>query len=164
MQRLNGAYAISHIIIAFSTFQAFNLLTSVRNRRPKSKNAHLEDAPPLNQPFDYTAVPSKFYFDLESIGNLEPDAVVVQGIKVLQQKLAKVIQELTGSDDGRNGAADGDGFGMGGRSPDAMAMQDGYGDQGYTTPYLNGGAQSAWGGAATPYGQTPGYGQDRWGQ
>ncbi|KAG7008319.1 DNA-directed RNA polymerase II subunit [Physcia stellaris] len=129
---------------------------------PKSQNAHLEDAPVANQPFDYTAVPSKFYFDLESIGNLEPDAVVVQGIKVLQQKLAKVIHDLMGTDDGRNGAADGDGFGMGGRSPDAMAMQDSYADQGYTTPYLNGGAQSAWGGAATPYGQTPGYGPDRW--
>ena len=130
--------------------------------RPKSQNAHLEDAPVANQPFDYTAVPSKFYFDLESIGNLEPDAVVVQGIKVLQTKLAKVIHDLMGTDDGRNGAADGDGFGMGGRSPDAMAMQDSYADQGYTTPYLNGGAQSAWGGAATPYGQTPGYGPDRW--
>ena len=109
-------------------------------------------------------MPSKFYFDLESIGNLEPDQVVLQGIRVMQQKLAAVIQELTGDDTNGNGAVDGDGYGIGGRSPDAMAMQDGYADQGYTTPYLNGGAQSAWGGAATPYGQTPGYGQDSWAQ
>ena len=88
---------------------------------------------------------------------------MVQGIKVLQQKLAGVIQELMGGDETRNGAVNGDGF-TGGRSPEQMAMQDGYADQGYTTPYLNGGAQSTWGGAATPYGQTPGYGQDRWGQ
>ena len=132
--------------------------------RPKTKNASMEEPPAPNQPFDYNAAPSKFYFDIESIGNLEPDAVVGQGIKVLQTKLAAVIKELTDTDDGRNGGIDGDGYGMGGRSPDAM-MQDGYGDHGYTTPYANGGNQSAWGGgAATPYGATP-YGQSNgWGQ
>lgn len=128
--------------------------------RPESKNAALEEPPAPDQPFDYNAVPSKFYFDIESIGNLEPDAVVGQGIKVLQQKLAAVLKELNQSDGGRNGA---DGYDMGGKSPDGM-MQDGYGDQGYTTPYVNGGNQSAWGGNATPYGATP-YGQSNgWGQ
>lgn len=132
--------------------------------RPKTKNAAMEEPPAPNQAFDYTAAPSKFYFDIESIGNLEPDAVVGQGIKVLQLKLADVIKELTNTDDGRNGGMDGDGYGMGGRSPDGMMHQDGYGEQGYTTPFNNGGNQSAWGGAATPYGATP-YGQSNgWSQ
>lgn len=106
-------------------------------------------------------MPSRFYFEVESIGNLEPDAIIQQGIKVLQQKLAAVIQELTG--DERNGInGDGvDGFG-GPRSPDGMHGAGDYPmDQGYTTPYVNGGGASAWGGGATPYGATP-YGQNGW--
>ena len=96
-------------------------------------------------------MPERFYFDLESIGNLEPDAVVQQGIKVLQQKLAAVIQDLAG-DEGRNG--DGmNGYADGLRSPEGMNGGGGGGgefamDQGYTTPYVNnGGGASAWGGA-----------------
>ena len=119
--------------------------------RPKSKNAAWEEPLQEGEPFNYDTVPEKFYFDLESIGNLEPDAVVQQGIKVLQQKLAAVIQELTGDDerdgDGMNGYADGL------RSPEGMNGGGGGGeftmDQGYTTPYVsNGGGTSNWGGVA----------------
>ena len=100
---------------------------------------------------------------MESIGNLEPDAVVQQGIKVMQQKLAAVIQELTG-DEGRGG---GDEYEP--RSPgvdgamNGMAVDD-YVDAGYTTPFGGGGGVSAWGGGGqTPYGATP-YGQNNgWG-
>jgi len=124
---------------------------------PKSKNAAWEEAPQEGEPFDYDAMPEKYYFEVESVGNLEPDAIIQQGIKVMQQKLAAVLQELTG-DEGRNGVSDGvDGFG-GPRSPDGM---NGAGfDQGYTTPYVNGGG-SVWGGGTTPYGATP-YGQNGW--
>jgi len=121
-----------------------------------SENSKLEDPPQDGEPFNYEAIPSQFFYNLESIGNLEPDAVVQQGIKVMQQKLAAVLQELAGTE--TNG--DANGFG-----PEADGMQDGqdYGvDQGYTTPYVNpGGATSAWGGGATPYGATP-YGQSGW--
>lgn len=91
------------------------------------------------------------------MGNLEPDSVVQQGIKILQQKLAAVVQELAGGDDSnRNGDINGaDGFPDGARTPDAEV------NQGFTTPYVNGGATSAWGGGATPYGATP-YGQGGW--
>ncbi|KAL9008295.1 MAG: hypothetical protein Q9173_006566 [Seirophora scorigena] len=117
---------------------------------PKSVNAAWEEAPQDGEPFDFSAQPSKFYFDVESIGNLEPDAVVLQGIKVLQQKLALVIQELSGDD--RNGEADG--FG-GARSPDGMHGGD-YGmDHGYTTPFGNTGGQTMYGEGTTPYGATP---------
>ena len=117
---------------------------------PKSKNAAWDEPPQEGEPFNYDAAPTKFYFEVESIGNLEPDAVVQQGIKVMQQKVAAVIQELTG-DEGRNGD-----YAM--RSPDGMngGMGNEYSmDQGYTTPFVNGGGQSAWGGGMTPFGATP---------
>lgn len=87
---------------------------------------------------------------MESSGSLEPDEIVQEGIKVLQQKLATVIQELTGDADGMNG----DGYEP--RSPD-MTMNGGY-DQGFgaQTPFgePNGG-HTAYGGGQTPYGATP---------
>lgn len=121
--------------------------------RIKSKYAEWEEPQQEGEPFDYDAVPERFYFEVESIGNLEPDAIIQQGIKVLQQKLAAVIQDLTEGENS-NGMNGGGGF-DGPRSPEAQGWQD----QGYTTPYGNAGQASTWGGgAATPYGATP-YGQ-----
>lgn len=144
--------------------------------RPKSKNAEWEDPAPEGEPFNYDAVAQAFYFEVESVGGLEPDAIIQQGIKVMQQKLAAIIQELSGGD-ARGGGVDGDtsmdmnGYG-GPRSPELNGFGGGGGaggrgdydmDQGYTTPYMNGGGggASAWGGAGgtTPYGATP-YGQN----
>ena len=135
--------------------------------RPRSKNAGWEEPPAENEPFDYNAQPSRFYFDLETVGSLEPDVVVQQGIKVLQQKLALVIGDLTGSEvDGVNGNAAGadlDGFG-GPKSPE-LDGGDYDPEQGFPTYGAGagdgGGGASAWGGGATPYGATP-YGQNGW--
>ncbi|KAF2497838.1 insert subdomain of RNA polymerase alpha subunit [Lophium mytilinum] len=113
-------------------------------------NANIDGVPQEGEPFDYDAVPTRFFFDVETVGGLEPDQIVLQGIKVLQRKLAGIIGDLTGVDES-NGV---DGFG-GGQSPQMNGAQ-GYGapDQGFTTPYGN---TSAWGGGggATPYGATP---------
>jgi DNA-directed RNA polymerase II subunit RPB3 len=89
---------------------------------------------------------------VETVGGLEPDEIVQQGIRVLQQKLGVVIQELQG-DDQRNG------YESPGYTPGTA-----YGDQGYNTEYGQG-QQSAWGGgfggqtpaagAATPYDRDP---------
>lgn len=143
--------------------------------RPKSKYADWEDPPQEGEPFDYDAVPGRFYFEVESAGNIEPDAIIQQGIKVLQQKLATLIHDLSESDGGGGGGGQG-GAGQGGangggdyrdggglRSPggaDANMQDGGWGD-GFATPYGNGGNQSAWGGgiSATPYGQQ---GQNSW--
>ena len=126
--------------------------------RPLSKYAEWEEPPQEGEPFDFDAVPDRFYFEVESVGNLEPDAIIQQGIKVLQQKLAAVIQDLTEGEGGQSN-------GMNGydapRSPDVGLNGAGWQDQGYTTPYANGGNVSQWGagGASTPYGATP-YGQN----
>jgi DNA-directed RNA polymerase II subunit RPB3 len=88
--------------------------------------------------------------------------VIQQGIKVLQQKLAVVIQDLTegdGATNGMNGMNGVDGYAP--RSPSASGVNgSGWQDQaGFTTPYDNGGQTSTWGGGAqTPFGATP-YGQ-----
>ncbi|KFY89462.1 hypothetical protein V500_05660 [Pseudogymnoascus sp. VKM F-4518 (FW-2643)] len=125
---------------------------------PKSKYADWEEPAQEGEPFDYDAVPGSFYFELESAGNLEPDAVVQEGIKVLQQKLATIIAGLSDGGGVENGMNGGDSFAP--RSPEFAGGNAGWGDAGYTTPYGNGGNASAWGGqgAATPYGATP-YGQ-----
>lgn len=132
---------------------------------PISANGEWEDAAPEGAAFDPDAEPGAFYFDVETVGGLEPDAIIQQGIKILQQKLATVIQELSGADDR---AADGaNGYG-GPRSPnpaDAYGGTSRYGGaDGYQTAYRPEGQGSVWGGAgvvaggATPYGATP-YGQ-----
>lgn len=101
-------------------------------------------------------MPERFYFEVESVGNLEPDAIIQQGIKVLQQKLASIIQTITDDKDGETNGLNGDDYGNGPHSPDTGMNGSSWQEQGYTTPYGN---QSAWGaGAATPFGATP-YGQ-----
>jgi DNA-directed RNA polymerase II subunit RPB3 len=128
--------------------------------RPKSKYAEWEEPPQEGEPFDYDAVPERFYFEVESVGNLEPDAIIQQGIKVLQQKLAAVIQDLTEGDALTNGV-NGQGAYDAPRSPEDVGMNGAWGqDQGYATPFGNGNSSNQqWGaGAATPYGATP-YGQ-----
>lgn len=107
------------------------------------------------EPFDYTAVPTRFFYDVETVGGLDPDAIVTTGISTLQTKLASVINALQGTS--------GDGMDLGGAQSPTM-NGGGYGgvDGGYTTPGYGGASQ--WGGAGaaqggtTPYGATP-YGQ-----
>ncbi|KAG4220774.1 hypothetical protein PC116_g30747, partial [Phytophthora cactorum] len=115
---------------------------------PKSKYADVEEPPAEGQPFDYDAVPSRFYFEVEGIGNIQSDAIILEGVKELQRKLAGLIHGL-GESEGMNGEYDGP------RSPDGMDTGAGYLEQGYSTPYGNPGAASAWGGGATAYGTTP---------
>ena len=76
---------------------------------------------------------------------------------MLQIKLAQMVKDLSDDNGDGNGGYDGP------RSPEFGGGGDGWGggqDQGYTTPYGNGGNQSSWGGAGagggtTPYGTTP---------
>lgn len=80
---------------------------------------------------------------------MPPDQIVSNGVKVLQEKLAMVIRELTGEDTTNAGAE-------GALSP---TMDTGYGgDGGYVTPGYGAGAGGGYGagqGGTTPYGATP---------
>lgn len=94
------------------------------------KNAEWEsEETAADASFDPDVQPSAFFFDLESVGIIEPDDIVHQGVSVLQTKLAEVISGLGSSDHGLNG----------GVSPDPYepAPADGYayGARGGTTPY-----------------------------
>lgn len=87
---------------------------------------------------------------------------------MLQQKLAKVIQELAGGDAGGYDGPRSPDMGMGMDMGGAVQQPWGAQDQGFATPYGNsGGGGGAWGagggaqgnGSSTPYGATP-YGQN----
>ncbi|KAF1835998.1 DNA-directed RNA polymerase subunit D [Decorospora gaudefroyi] len=122
---------------------------------------NLDGGPPNpDEEFKYDAVPTRFFYDVETVGGIPPDQIVQQGIAVLQVKLAGVLKALSG------GTGDAEDFG-GAQSPGANG--DGYGGMdagGYTPvggPAGGYGGASSWGGAAqggtTPYGATP-YGQN----
>lgn len=79
---------------------------------------------------------------------MEPDQIVQEGIRTLQQKIGGLLKGL---DPRKYGGDEADFDGP--RSPD-MNMDGGttpWQDQGYTTPY--GGAGTAYGGGMTSYGQ-----------
>ena len=102
--------------------------------------------------FDPDATPGAFFFDVEGVGTLDPDQIVQEGIKVLQNKLAAVIQGLGG------GAEEANGDGAAGRAtpfaqePAYDGNQTSYGGYaaGASTTYggVGGGATSY----GTPYG------------
>lgn len=133
--------------------------------RPKSKYAEWEDPPQEGEPFNYDAVPNRFYFEVETSGSLEPDQIVQGSIRVLQQKIGALLKSL---DPKKYGGDEADFDGP--RSPD-MNMDGGttpwQEGGGYTTPYGGGnttsygGNATAYGGNATAYGTTP-YGQGTW--
>jgi len=66
---------------------------------PPSRNAEWEDPPLPGEPFDYNAVPNKFYFEVEALGQIPPNEIIFQGIKYLQEKLATVVRDLQERDD-----------------------------------------------------------------
>jgi DNA-directed RNA polymerase II subunit RPB3 len=111
-----------------------------------------------DEAFNYDAVPTRFFYDVETVGGLDPDQIVTKGIQTLQQKLAGIIHELQGGD--------GDGADFGGAQSPQMNGA-GYQDAGYTTPY-GGGNNSVWGsggaagGSTTPFGATPYGGGAQW--
>ncbi len=120
--------------------------------RPKSKYAQWEEPLQEGEPFDYDAVPNRFYFEVEASGTMEPDLIIQGGIRVLQQKIGGLLKGL---DPRKYGGDDTDMDGP--RSPD-MNMDGGttpWQDGGYTTPYGN---NTAYGGGNTAYGGGTSYG------
>lgn len=141
-------------------------------------NTTWEEAPQEGEPFNYLAEPEQFFINIEGTGVMAPDAILHNGIRTLQQKLAGVIQELQKSEGaGQQQWGDGGGSPMDGLvngAGTAYGAQSAYGgntaygghsayggrDAGGTTPGWNG-AGSVYGGGpvggATPYGSRGGY-------
>lgn len=129
---------------------------------PKSKYAEWEEEAQEGEPFDFDAAPDRFYFEVESVGNMKCEQILHEGIKILLNKFAQLAVDL--DNDGKDKGGMGGGF-DGPRSPnmDMGGMEGGAGggnawdNGGYTTPYGTGGNQSAWGGqgGTTPYTTTP---------
>ncbi len=67
---------------------------SVEKEWPKSIYADQEEAPLPDEPYDPKAVPDKFYFNVESVGSLEPKEIVLTSLRILQSKLAVIKNEL----------------------------------------------------------------------
>jgi DNA-directed RNA polymerase II subunit RPB3 len=67
----------------------------VEDEWPISENGTLYEQPPApDEPFDFKAVPKKFYMALETSGALEPKEVAIGGLKILQAKLVFIKKEL----------------------------------------------------------------------
>lgn len=142
----------------------------------KSPNARWEEPPQESEPFDYDALPTRFYVEVESIGALEPDAIVHSAIKVMQMKLAIVLTDLTADDSSAVAANNYDDVGADGLDVDVNGGGGGYGGGfggvgdggGFGSGDVGGGIGGfgvsntpfggAGGGGTTPYGATP-YGQ-----
>jgi hypothetical protein len=52
--------------------------TDIKAEWPLSENAKEEEPPRDDEPFDYNAKPSKFYFEIETDGSLSPQEVVMK--------------------------------------------------------------------------------------
>lgn len=119
-------------------------------------NADWEEPAQEGQPFPYEAEPEQFFVNLEGTGVMPPDAILHNGIRTLQEKLANVITSLR--DTGDTGMANGMDGGGGGFSPMDGVVNGGGTQYGAQSAYGGGGGQSAYGGGQTPYGQGSVYG------
>ncbi|CAR23246.1 RPOLD domain-containing protein [Lachancea thermotolerans] len=61
---------------------------------PQSKNCEYEDPPNEDEAFDYNAKPTTFYMNVETVGSLTVDQVVIRGMKTLQDKVADILFSL----------------------------------------------------------------------
>ncbi|CAI5169317.1 AVN_HP_G0119760.mRNA.1.CDS.1 [Saccharomyces cerevisiae] len=59
-------------------------------------------------PFDYKAQADTFYMNVESVGSIPVDQVVVRGIDTLQKKVASILLALTQMDQDKVNFASGD--------------------------------------------------------
>lgn len=131
------------------------------------RNRDWEEPAQEGERFNYEAEPNQFFINLEGTGVMPPDAVLHNGIRTLQEKLANVIKALRDtSDPSQPNGMDGGGSPMDGLmngagtaygAQSAYGGQSSYGaDPGFQTPAYGQGSVYG-GGMATPYGQS--YGQ-----
>ncbi|KAJ6625627.1 DNA-directed RNA polymerase [Mycena sp. CBHHK59/15] len=123
--------------------------TDERAEWPLGDNASEEEKPRDDQPFDFNAQPNKFYFEVETDGSLGPQEVVMQGLKELQAKLAKIVLGLKKTEPDMLLGEQADE----GPPADAWGAGATWGTEtgntwGSASPTRGGAATGAWGGAA----------------
>ncbi|KAJ2161129.1 RNA polymerase II subunit 3 [Coemansia sp. RSA 552] len=77
---------------------------SVKDEWPLSKNAEEEVENDADALFDFKAEPTTFYFNVETVGNLNPQEVVIKATRVLQEKLG-ALQLALDEDQNQDGNA-----------------------------------------------------------
>jgi len=131
-----------------------------------SANAHKERAPNPSEPFDFNAVPTRFYLSAEGVGAIPVKDVIERGLDILTDNLADVIIAInreTGADmdDGDDGLGaemqDPEGYANG------MNGMNGMGGMGGANGYDAGGYGGGMGGYEGGYGGAGGggYGLNR---
>lgn len=112
---------------------------------PPSKNSEYEDPPNKDDAFDYTAKANTFYMNVETVGSITSDQVVLRGIDTLQKKVASILLALNQMDQDRVNFATANNAGVSGIHEPGTAdvAMDGMQDQ---NPYGNGsgGYDEAW--------------------
>ncbi|GAA5974473.1 hypothetical protein JCM11641_003238 [Rhodosporidiobolus odoratus] len=125
---------------------------------PLSDNAKYEKKPEENDAFPYNEKPSRFYFDVESVGQLKPEDIILKGLDALILQIGQLRQGLLDLTQGGGGAGggyqnDGD-TGMNGMVDEfggpAPPGAFGVGDGGYAAP------AGGYGGFAPPTGGATG--------
>ncbi|KAI9637229.1 DNA-directed RNA polymerase [Dioszegia hungarica] len=137
---------------------------------PMPKSHVFEEPPAPGAPFDYTAAPTTFYYNVEGVGSMPVRQAIEQGLDIITEQLAGVIlavQKETGVDEDEEPEPQGQGMGQeqGFVEPDWMmqmgapgmgggGVMDGYGgpQQGQGQGY---GAQPGWGGGGGGMGMSP---------
>ncbi|GAA6049404.1 hypothetical protein JCM3770_007329 [Rhodotorula araucariae] len=143
----------------------FEVGTDPRDEWPVSDNGKYEKKPEDTDAFPYNEKPSRFYYDVEAVGQLKPEDIVLKGLDALILQLGQLRQgllDLTNQGEHGQMGVNGAGMGMEGGG-DAF----GAGDGGYGGASAYGGAYGAApppGGGAYGYGGAPapapgGYGQ-----
>lgn len=110
---------------------------------PLSKNSEYEDPPNKDEPFDYKAKANTFYMNVETVGSVSTDQVVLRGIDTLQKKVASILLALNQMDQERVNFGTANNAGAIQDASNADVPMDGVQDQ---NPYGNGGGayDEAW--------------------
>ncbi|ODV97612.1 hypothetical protein PACTADRAFT_140265 [Pachysolen tannophilus NRRL Y-2460] len=111
---------------------------------PKSTNCDWEEPPNKNELFDFNAKPNKFYINVETVGSLAPNEVVIKAILALRDKIANIGLSLQDLD--RSNRRPGTTYG----GNTAYSIGDGN----------NSGQSTTYGGRGTAYGNATNYRQD----
>jgi DNA-directed RNA polymerase II subunit RPB3 len=136
----------------------FEVKLQLMNSRPIDARNAEEDKGKEEEYTKMDAVPTQFYMTVETVGSLDAAECFQQGIRVLQQKVANIFEELTGAT--TQGAYTN---GNAGGNDEYVPQSPGEMAGGYTA-YQGPGSQSAWGGAGyqTQYGTSPQYNGGGW--